>query len=98
MLVRRVSTFVLALSALVPGCVHNGRDIEAEGPLRQRAQFDLSCKELSITPLGEDEIGTFGSRKYAARGVEGCGRKATYLKPGGNLGDWVKDSETTAKQ
>ncbi len=90
-----ISSCFACLSCVVTGCVHTGRDLEGEVALRQRAQFDLSCKDVTITPLGEDEIGTLGSRKYAPRGVEGCGKKATYLKPTGELGDWVKDSETS---
>ena len=96
----RSMNLVLAVSAslAVSGCVHNGRDREAEAPLAKRAQFDLSCKDVTITPLGEDQIGTLGSRKFAPRGVEGCGRKATYLRPQGELGDWVMNSETGDKR
>ena len=57
---------------------------EAEGPLRQRTQFDLSCKEVTITPLGEDEMGTLGSRKMRHGVWKGAARRRRTSNQGAN--------------
>lgn len=60
--------------------------------LQARAAFDLSCaaEELKLTPL-EKLPGCFGGTCLKTAGIEGCGKKVTYLfvQPGDQ---WVLNS------
>ena len=77
----------LALALLVGcgGIIKEHRD-SAEIRLRKRAAFDLECKEsaLVLTPLDD-------SPAPNVYGVEGCGRRATYVE--GGSPNWLMNSD-----
>lgn len=82
---------VAGLAILATAC---GAPVE-QG-LRTRAAFDLSCpdKQLKVVPLAEDNMNTIYTY-----GVEGCGKKSTYVCQKKAFGDatCVKNSETSAQ-
>ena len=57
--------------------------------LHQRASFDFSCPQesLKLTPIGED--GRFGAGTY---GVEGCGKRGTYVHTSNN--QWMLNTSS----
>jgi hypothetical protein len=69
-------------AVLLGGCA----GVVNESMLRDRASFDLSCAkdQLKISDLGESK----------AAGVEGCGKKATYVYVY-EQSLWVKNAETS---
>lgn len=75
---------ILALSALVLGLSGCGT---AMANLKRRASFEFNCPEaqVQVTELG---AGAFG--------VDGCGRRAIYVKVGKGLNsEWVLNSDAT---
>lgn len=56
--------------------------------LARRASFDLNCSEqdLSMKPLGAKSDG------YDLVGVDGCGKKGTYVE---YRGSWIQNTETS---
>ncbi len=63
--------------------------------LRERAAFDLSCTatELKVHPL-EEKTDQWGQKYTMVAGVEGCGRKATYVAH--DDFQWIKNAETSS--
>ena len=82
---------VAGLAVLAAAC---GASVE-QG-LRTRAAFDLSCpdKQLNVVPLNSD-----GMNAIYTYGVEGCGKKSTYVCQKNAFGDptCIKDAETSAQ-
>jgi hypothetical protein len=76
----------LVACAAAPGC----STLSPEGRLRARAAYDFSCpaEQLSVIQLYEFPI----SWNTMPRGVEGCGKKATYVFVNGN---WVMNNLET---
>ena len=71
---------VVLVAAMVGplGCAVNNDKLQ--GQLETRAKFDLNCESIQVTPLEKNQ--TF----ISSYGVEGCGRRVTYVW--GN-GSWV---------
>ncbi len=90
----RIALFVAVAIALATGCAFES----PSDKLRIRSSYDLSCakEQLKLTPL--ETVGGVVLQgepaDYAKTvGVEGCGRKASYIKlPDGT---WVKNAENT---
>lgn len=58
-------TLALLLSVMSTGCITTSFQM---GLVESRAKFDLDCKDVAVSELGND---TFGAR--------GCGQRATYV-------------------
>lgn len=69
--------YVALLALLVSGCSPAAQNARGRTALESRAAFDLRCPRsaLAIAPLGRDSHGVITSY-----GVEGCGRRATYVR------------------
>ncbi len=75
--------FSVAAVAVWAGCATTGG---WPNNLQSRAAFDLSCpaEELKLTPL-EKIPQCFGGPCIQTAGIQGCGKKATYV--------WLSKSE-----
>jgi hypothetical protein len=74
----------------VGGCAASLRE-HRQADLRQRASFELSCpaEQLEIVPLDS----AAASHGGGTTGVNGCGRKATYIWDAYGTG-WILNSST----
>ena len=86
-----MTSFRFALVAVgvvaLMGCSGSGPQLKNQhDAVKNRAQFDLDCKQIEVVDLG-----------YRTFGATGCGRRATYLTEGG-CGDtqFVGDTPCTA--
>ncbi len=60
---------------LLSSCVD---DDESKSSVLKRASFDLSCPETQIEPI---ELSRNDGGHINSYGVNGCGKKAVYVKP-----------------
>ncbi len=65
------------LALVVSSCSPAAQNARGRTALESRASFDLECPRsaLALAPLGKDAHGVITSY-----GVEGCGRRATYVR------------------
>lgn len=90
-----LTMLVLGSMAALNACGHG------DANLRTRSAFDLGCpqEKLTITPLQSTPGQLTGSfdEMVAVAGVEGCGKKVTYVSRDGT---WIMNNEaatTTTK-
>ena len=86
---------LIVASPMMVACGPSLRDAQAQREtndrlLRERAKFDLSCDDLTTTPLAHDRD-LSGNEYVTVAGIAGCGKKATYVIVDGK---WVMNNGT----